>query len=299
MINNNSIDKSEIIAQNCQRNDSRFRLINESKQGVVFASNKGAQYAKGKYISRMDADDEMHPDKLKLQADFLSKNPEFSAVATMVEYVSHDLKKTKGFQRYVIWNNSIKTYAQLIKSQFIEMPLVNPTCMWRKTAADKFGLYRNGNFPEDYEMWLRWLYRGAKICKLPVPLLKWHDSESRLTRTQPIYSNEAFYKIKTKYLAKWLKKNNPFYPYVVVWGASKTCRRRAILLKTEKVNIKAYIDIKENRQIDKEIIYYKNIEPPGKYFILVYVKLVKARKRIVDFLTKKGYTEGKNFLLIS
>jgi glycosyltransferase involved in cell wall biosynthesis len=299
LINNNSIDKSEIIAKNWQRNDSRFKVLYEKRQGVVFASNKGAQYAGGKYITRMDADDEMHPEKLKLQADFLNKHPDFSAVASLVEYISHDLKRTKGFRRYVNWNNSVRTYTELIKSQFIEMPLVNPTCMWRKTAGDKFGLYRNGDFPEDYEMWLRWFHKGAKICKLPLPLLKWYDSENRLTRTKSIYSNEAFYKIKTKYLAKWLNKNNPFYPNVVVWGASKTSRRRAILLKKEMININAYIDIKGNRQIDKKIIYFKDIAPPGKYFILVYIKLVKARKQIVEYLTEKGYTEGIDFLLVS
>ncbi len=299
LVNNNSTDDSELIAKHWLKKDERFKLLNEQQQGVVYASNLAAQQSGGKYIARMDADDEAHPEKLKLQADFLDKNPDFSAVASLVEYVSHNPETTGGFERYVDWNNSIRTYDELIKSQFIEMPLVNPTCMWRKAASEKYGLYRSGNFPEDYEMWLRWLNLGAKICKLPIPLLKWYDSDDRLTRTNEIYSDKAFYKIKTKYLAKWLKKHNPFFPEVVVWGASKISRRRARLLEKHKIKITAYIDTKKGRQIDKKIIYYKNIDPPGNYFILTYIKQMDAREQIVEYLGNKGYVEGKDFLLVS
>lgn len=299
LINNNSIDNGVAVAKKWETDDKRFKLINEKKQGVVFASNKGTQLAKGEYITRMDADDEMHPDKLKLQSAFLDLNPDFSAVASLVEYISHNRKNTKGFKRYVNWNNSVQTYHELVKNQFIEMPLVNPTCMWRKSASDNYGLYKNGNFPEDYEMWLRWLEAGAKIYKLPQKLLKWYDSDTRLTRTHSKYSNEAFYKIKTAYLVKWLKKNNPFHPSVVVWGASKISRRRTALLKNYEIEIKAYIDIKKSRQIDLPVIYYKNIESPGKYFILVFIKKEDARQQITEFLSKKGFIEGKDFLHVS
>ena len=299
LINNNSTDNSLAIAKKWQSKDSRFKIVSEEKQGVVFASNKGADCARGEYIARMDADDEAQTDKIKLQKDFLDENPSYSAVATLVEYISHNPEITGGFERYVSWNNSIRTYEDLINRQFIEMPLVNPTCMWRKSAGEKFGLYKSGDFPEDYEMWLRWLNKGAKICKLPLPLLKWYDSDYRLTRTNKIYRDKAFYQIKTQYLKKWLKSHNCFHPKVVVWGASKISRRRAKLLEKHGVEIIAYIDTKKSRQIDKEIIYYKNIDTPGKYFILTYIKQSNAREEIVEYLSSKGYDEGHNFLLVS
>ena len=93
------------------------------------------------------------------------------------------------------------------------------------------GLYLSGDFPEDYEMWLRWLDRGVKIAKVAEVVLDWHDSEGRLTRTHPIYSDRAFYDIKSKYLAGWLEQNNPFHPLVAIWGASRISRRRAKILE--------------------------------------------------------------------
>ncbi len=97
--------------------------------------------------------------------------------------------------------------------------------------------------PEDYELWLRWLHGGVKICKISKMVLEWHDYGNRLTRNHPNYSDEAFYRIKTHYLAKWLKAYNPCHPEVLVWGASRISRVRAELLESYGIRIKSYIDI--------------------------------------------------------
>jgi len=290
LINNNSTDRSVEIAQNYTEKDKRFILIPEKKQGVMFASNAGSKQARGKYIARMDADDCAYSNRLKLQANFLDANPDYGAVGGIVKYISHS-ENTEGFARYVRWVNSVKTYYEILNSQFIESPIVNPSTMWRKEIAKKHGMYEHGDFPEDYEMWLRWLSKGVRIKKL--------DSDTRLTRTQSIYSDSAFYRIKTKYLAKWLEKNNPFHPHIAVWGASRISRRRARLLKQYGIEIEFYIDIRRNRQLDQEIVYYNEIPPPDKIFILCYIKQMDAREEIQDFLHSRGFKEGTNYLLIS
>ncbi len=280
------------------RKDNRFLIAEEEKQGVVFASNKGFELAKGKYIARMDADDVAYPTRLQKQLDFLDNHSDYGAVAGLVKYIPHS-EYTDGFKRYVNWSNSIITYEDLLKKQFVEMPLINPTTMWRKDVASRIGMYRHGDFPEDYEMWLRWLSKGIKIAKIPEVVLKWYDSDERLTRTNPIYSNESFFNIKTKYLANWLKKNNPFHPNVVVWGASKNSRKRAKPLYDNGIEIEYYIDIKMRTNLDREVINYKNIPSPKKIFILVYMKQEDAREEIQSFLQSRGFVEGVNYLLVS
>lgn len=287
-----------MIAKEWAEKDNRFIVINEIKQGVVYASNKGFKIAKGEYTARMDADDIAYNTRLKSQIEFLDNHPNYGAVAGLVEYMPHS-EYTDGFKRYVNWSNSIITFEDLLKKRFIEMPLINPTVMWRKDVANKIGMYRSGDFPEDYEMWLRWLSKGIKIAKIPEIVLKWYDSEKRLTRTNPIYSNESFFKIKTKYLSHWLKKNNPFHPNVVVWGASKNSRKRAKPLFDNGIEILYYIDIKLRTNLDREVIHYKNIPPPSKIFILVYMKQEDARNEIESFLMKRGFVEGNNYLLVS
>ena len=298
LINNNSTDKSVEIARNRTEKDKRFILIHEKNQGVMFASNAGSVQARGKYIARMDSDDCSCSNRLKLQAEFLDANPDYGAVAGIVKHISHS-KNTKGFSCYVEWVNSVQTYHEILNSRFIESPIVNPSAMWRKEIAEKHGMYKQGDFPEDYEMWLRWLSKGVKIKKLDETVLKWYDSDTRLTRKQSIYSDSAFYRIKTKYLALWLEKNNPFHPRIAVWGASRISRRRARLLKQYGIEIECYIDIKRNRQLDQEVVFYNEIPPPDKIFILTYIKQMNARDEIQIFLHSRGYQEGVNYLLIS
>ena len=298
LIDNNSTDESCKIAEQFTETDKRFKLISEKRQGVMFASNAGWEVSKGIYIARMDADDWSHPDRLKMQSDFLDYNPNYGAVATQVNHISHS-EFTGGMARFVEWSNAIISYEEILNNQFIELPIVNPTAMWRRETAEQNGMYLHGDFPEDYEMWLRWLNAGVKIKKLNTKLLNWHDSDNRLSRTDQIYSDRSFYNIKTKYLALWLKKHNPFHPKVAVWGASRISRKRAQLLEIHGIEICCYIDTKRNRQIDHEVYYYEDIPSPDKIFVLTYIKQKEAREEIREFLPQKGFVEGKHFMLVS
>lgn len=298
LVDNNSTDSGADIARYWMERDIRFRLVDEPEQGVMFASNRGCEEARGKYIARMDADDVSLPGRLGLQSDFLDQNPEYGAVAGLVNHVG-DPETTGGFRRFVAWSNSIVAYPEILHRRFIEAPIVNPTAMWRRATMDRFGLYRSGDFPEDYEMWLRWLDQGVKIAKIPEAVLDWHDSEGRLTRTHPIYRDQAFYAIKSKYLAKWLEKNNPYHPDVWVWGASRISRRRARILEEHGIHVLTYIDTKESRQLDREVLYFDDLPPAGQGFVLTYIRQMNNREKIMEFLEARGYEEGRDYLLVS
>ena len=298
LIDNNSIDKSIDIALEYAASDKRFKVIKEAKQGVVFASNRGESIARASYICRMDADDWMFPERLEKQLEFLEQNREYDVVCGQADYVAHK-KGRQGFKRYVSWVNSLQSYQEISLQRFIESPVVNPTAMWKKDISQRYGAYRHGNFPEDYELWLRWLSHGVKIAKLNQPLIKWYDSETRLTRTDSRYSIRAFYRIKSEYLAQWLTRNNPGHPKIWIWGASRISRKRVEILRQYDIKIDAYIDISEKRQLDREVIHYSDIPAAGKIFILIYIAHTDIRRRIKDFLDDKGYREGHNYLFVS
>jgi glycosyltransferase involved in cell wall biosynthesis len=297
LVDNNSTDGSRRIAESWVARDDRFRLVSESRQGVMFASNRGAEMGRGEYLARMDADDVALPGRLRLQSAFLDQNPGYGAVAGRVIHVGDP--NTEGFRRFVEWSNSLCSYEEIYHRRFIEAPIVNPTAMWRRSTMEKHGMYLSGDFPEDYEMWLRWLDQGVKITKLEEVILEWHDSEQRLTRTDPIYSDRSFYEIKSKYLAKWLTENNTFHPRVAVWGASRISRRRARILEQHGININTYIDTKRSRQLEGEVIYYKDLPLAGEIFVLTYIRQMDNRARIQEFLESKGYVEGFDYLLVS
>ncbi len=157
--------------------------------------------------------------------------------------------------------------------------------------------YRAGDFPEDYELWLRLLHHGVKIGKVPATVLNWYDSAQRLTRTRPEYSQDAFYRIKAQYLAKWLKLHNPLWPEVAVWGGGRLTRRRAEMLVPHGIRISAWIDIHRRQQTDRPVVFYQELPAPTQIFVLVYLNHGTARAEIQQFLQQRGFVEGRHFLL--
>jgi hypothetical protein len=244
----------------------------------------------------MDADDISHPERLKLQYEFLEKKPDFGLVACRVNYV-HDESLQYGFYEYVRWNNDIISYQDICTNRFVESPLIHPSVMFRKELIDLYGNYKQGDFPEDYELWLRWLEKGIKMEKLPEKLLDWRDSKERLSRTDDRYSTTSFFETKTVYLYNWLKENNPFHPKVVVWGAGRIARQRFALLHDLGVHPKFLIDLRANPT--RNVIEYTRTPSAGKHFIVNYVGNRDARNKIREFLFDLDYVEGKDFICVA
>ena len=57
LVNDGSIDKSEIICEKYKNIDSRIKLINKENGGVSSARNHGVSIAEGEFITFVDADD--------------------------------------------------------------------------------------------------------------------------------------------------------------------------------------------------------------------------------------------------
>ncbi|MEM6642916.1 MAG: glycosyltransferase [Bacteroidota bacterium] len=273
--------------------DHRIRVIKEPRRGVVYAINRGINAASGEFIMRMDADDISYPDRIQNQVGFLYDNPSISVVSGQIQYQGS--AQNVGFRMYVAWLNSIHTSDQIRYNQFVEFPLANPSLMYRRSVFKDHGMYREGDFPEDYDHFLRLQSAGIQMGKVKDPVIKWVDSPTRLTRMDSRYSSDAFFKLKAQYLAKWLKENNEYHPDIIVWGGSRLSRKRSQYLQVHGVSIKGYIDLKES---GKNIPYTK-IGDLENVFIVSYVSSRGARSKIRSYLLQHHYVEGKNFILAS
>jgi glycosyltransferase involved in cell wall biosynthesis len=298
LVNNNSTDISLSLAQEFARKDSRVTVLNETRQGVDHAMNCGLEHSRGRFIARMDADDFSFPERLEKQLNFLSENPDTGLVGCFVKYVAHS-QKTEGFLRFVNRVNSFCSAKEIELYRFIEIPVVNPTIFFRRELYETIGGCRSGDFPEDYEMQLRYLDAGVKMAKLSEPLLEWHDYPSRLTRNGERYTTEAFFRIKAIYFKKWSERNNPFHPEIHVWGAGRKTRQRARLLEQEGLKIKGYIDIVKGKTIQKTTLHFSEIPAPGEMFIVPMVAKYGAQELIRKILLERFYKEGKDFIFLA
>ncbi len=293
LIDNASDDDGLEISRKWTENDSRIKLYNEKKKGVVFAANLGLEKAKGKYIARMDADDVSLPNRIERQVQVLEKNHEIGLVSGLVKYTGDEANE--GFSHYVNWSNGIIKCDDIYKNQFVEYPLVNPSIMFKRELYERFGGYMDGDFPEDYEFFLRLQMKETKMTKVDSPVLEWSDLPTRLSRTDERYSQEAFFKIKAKYLAQWLEKHNPNHPEVIVWGGGKLAKKRSTYLKDYGIRIGSFIDVKKSKHPSS--IYYKDIHSFKNSFILSFVTNRGARKHIRNFLNQNGFQETINYLI--
>lgn len=280
--------------------DPRVRVFRRPWAGLVSALNYGLRHCRAPYIARMDADDLSRPDRLEKQADFLDKHRETGLVSGQVNYLG-DRKKNYGYYLYVSWINSLSCHKDISLNRFVESPFAHPSVMFRRSLIETWGGYSPGPFPEDYELWLRWLEQGVKMAKIPDIVLDWRDNDQRLSRVHPDYSFENFFMLKAGYLSLWLRRNNPAHPRVWIWGAGRRTRHRSEHLSLHGCEIAGYIDIRENLSgqfIKNRIVrHYTNLPPNEESFIVVYVRKRGAREEIKTFLNAIGRVEGKDYIV--
>lgn len=295
---NNASDLASIkTAHHFALRDKRIKLVSENEKGIVAALNTGILHCEANYIARMDADDISLPRRLELQYHFMEQNPHVDLCSGKVIHSSPHAQKTKGYALYVEWINSIVSCDQFRLYRFIESPLAHPSVMFRRSCVEKWGAYRQGDFPEDYELWLRWMQQGACMAKTPEVLLEWRDHPVRLSRSDARYHPDAFCAIRLQYLHQWLKENNPFHPDIAIWGAGKTSRRQSRILEKMGCRILYYIDVDLAKTQAHDCIHYSETPTPGNCFIISLTGSRGAFAKIEAFLESKEYTNGKDFIL--
>lgn len=297
-IDDGSTDATPRVLAGLAAAEPRVRVLSPGRVGLVAALNHGLARARGTFIARLDADDEVHPERLAAQVALLQNDPDLGLVSCLVSF-GGDRDRHAGYAHHVDWLNTLLTPAQIALNRFVESPLAHPSVMFRRELVAQHGGYRDGDFPEDYELWLRWLDAGVRMAKVPRALLTWHDSPARLSRTDPRYAPEAFYRTKAPWLARELGRITGGRP-VWLWGAGKPTRQRAAHLLDQGVDIAAYVDIDPHkigqRIAGRPVIAPSSLPPPDQAFVLSYVANRGARDLIRAELTTRGYAEGRDFL---
>lgn len=177
-------------------NDNRLIIITSQIGQLAHALNLGIDASKYEFIARMDSDDIAHPDRLKLQLEYLQKH-NLDLVGTAVNLINEkgeaigdrQLAKTKNINKYLPF-----------KSTF-----VHPTVLFRKKTILKVRGYNAGFNSEDYDLWLRMKRKGSSWANMEEKLLSYriHNdaSQGRLLG----YAECAGYSVREFLLHKNLK----------------------------------------------------------------------------------------------
>jgi glycosyltransferase involved in cell wall biosynthesis len=278
--------------------DPRFRLISNPGQGLVAALNAGLTLARFELVARMDADDLMHPRRIELQRARMLQEPDIAVLGSRIEAFAQ-AGLSEGFRMYIDWQNSCVSSSAIADDIYLEAPLVHPSVMLRRSIIQSAGGYRHGDFPEDYELWLRLNRLGHRLLKLPEPLLQWRDGPARLSRTDTRYRRDAFDALRARYLAEDARVLTASRR-LAIWGAGRRTRRRATRLLEHGFQPIAWIDIDPdkigNRIGDAPVVSPEWLRRRPRPFVLSYVAVHGARARIDAELARLGYRKGRDYL---
>ena len=190
IVDDGSSDASLDCARRFARSDDRFRVVEAERRGLVAALGTGLAECRGRHIARMDADDLMHRDRLRLQADALDANPDLAGIGSHVRLFPRSALGD-GMRAYERWLASIDSPRRVREEAFVECPIAHPTLALRTEIARELG-YRDRGWPEDYDLLLRLLASGRELGVVPRRLLGWRHTPNRLSQTSPVYANDRF-----------------------------------------------------------------------------------------------------------
>ena len=280
--------------------DDRIKLVDNEHRGLVSALNTGLAYCASPLVARMDADDIMYPNRLLKQYEYMRSHHDVVLLATRARKFP-EVSIRNGYREYMRWQNSVVGNDDIHNQIYIESPFAHPSVMYRRDSVIAAGAYRYGEFPEDYELWLRLLHMGHRMEKLAEVLLDWRESEQRLSRVSDNYSRDAFDRIRADYLSRDKRIHNK---RIAFWGAGRKTRQRARHLLDKGYEPAAWIDI-DPKKIGNRINGIEVVEPAwleqsivdgDKPFVLNYVTNHGARDITRHYLQRIGYVMGKHYL---
>ena len=175
-------------------NDDRLKIYkNTVNLGLVYSLNKAIKLSKGKYIARMDTDDYSYSNRIKLQVDFLEKNPQIALVGSRVD--KYDGEK--------IWGETC-FYGEVTRNNLLKgSTLTHPSIMVKAEVIKSIGGYLNYKRCEDYATWIELFINDYKMYIMKEKLLRYHlsleDYKKRTLNTRRDFFrmiNEEYIKLK-------------------------------------------------------------------------------------------------------
>ena len=280
--------------------DARLRLVRAEHCGVTAAANLGTKHAQGEFIARMDADDLAHATRLEKQLALISQRT-LDVVGCRVRIVDESGEPARGMRRYERWiNEETLGGEEILALRFVEFPIVNPTILARRRYFD-LG-FREGPFPEDYDLMLRAASAGMRFGKTDEVLLDWTDAPSRLTRNDARYTREAFDRCRQMHLI-----GDPADSHggplagageVDLWGVGQTGKPWLRWLQRNGIAVRRAYDVNQ-RKIDETIhsvrVAHADAMPMADGTPLVIaVGADGARDQIRPHLSARGYEPGRD-----
>lgn len=195
IINDGSTDGSQEIIQNFR--DPRIKMVRQENKGITATLNVGLSMSHAEYIARIDADDVWsNPNKLSIQMEYLSRNPDCVLLGTWANVIDENDKQISCL-KYPETDREIRS-GLLTKNCF-----VHPSVVFRKETALRAGVFNEQEkYVEDYGLWLR-MGQYGKFANIPQYLMSYRIHQNSTTQRQNLIQSQNSLALIKKHKAQY------------------------------------------------------------------------------------------------
>lgn len=298
IVNDHSTDKTKDILLEYQSLNSSIKVLENKGKGIISALQTAYDNCQGNFITRMDADDIMMPNKLELMANKLQEKGVGFVAVGLVKYFAEN-GVGEGYFNYQEWLNKLTLTERNFEEIYRECVIPSPSWMMHRADLDTIGGFNSDIYPEDYELTFRMYKQGIKVASIPEVIHKWRDYSTRTSRTDPHYSDNFFLPLKMKY---FMELHRDIERPLELWGAGNKGKEMARFLIKNGIEFewacnnpnKIGKDIYGKILIsDKEIFTRENPQ------ILIAIRNEAATTQIKKVFYSKNLTPNLDYFLLS
>ena len=260
IVDDNSTDSSFNIVNTFAKKDSRITLLKNSGNGIIDALQLAFKSSSGTFITRMDSDDLMRPNKLEILSNNLIQYGKGHIATGLVNYFSAEGIKS-GYKNYEEWLNSLTKKGTNFSEIYKECVIPSPCWMINREDLIACDAFNPKRYPEDYDLAFRFYKKGLKCIPCNTVLHDWRDYSYRASRTDDHYAENHFIPLKLDY---FLELDYISEKTLVVWGAGAKGKFIAKSL------------------IEKDIVFEWICDNPKKIGKDIYGKLLKPFSYLED-----------------
>jgi glycosyltransferase involved in cell wall biosynthesis len=216
-VDDGSSDKSKSILEAYADDESRISVFSNNGKGIIPALRLAFAKSTGKFITRMDADDIMHNEKLELLRARLVNHEVGHIAVGLVTYFS-DSHLGDGYKKYAAWLNKLTEREANFDDIYMECTIPSPCWMVHRSDLNKCGGFQSDIYPEDYDLAFRFRKQKLKVKAVRREIHKWRDYPARSSRTDENYSDNRFSPLKVYH---FIEQDRQEDMPLMLWGAGK------------------------------------------------------------------------------
>ncbi|MGJ8659200.1 MAG: glycosyltransferase family 2 protein [Cellulophaga fucicola] len=293
-INDHSTDNSASILHAYAAKDNRIKTTLNTGKGIISALQFAYTLANGSYITRMDSDDIMTPNKIEVLLSLLLKNGQKHIAIGKVKYFAEN-GVNDGYKMYEEWLNKLTINGSNYSEIYKECVVPSPCWMVHKSDFDLVDGFNPNRYPEDYDLAFRFYKHNLKCIPCNLTLHLWRDYSTRTSRTSEHYAQNYFLDIKLDYFLELEHKTNNT---LIVWGAGKKGKEIAKKLLTKQIPF--YWVCNNNKKIGKDIYdqklhHFSSVTKHTNPQIIITVANQKEQVNIKTYLNSLNLNTVKDY----